>query len=48
MRIIVFPGDGIGPGICEAAAEVLEAANRLHRLEPSFEYDDEETHARPD
>lgn len=40
MRIIVFPGDGIGPEICEATLAVLEAANRLHRLELSFEYDD--------
>lgn len=40
MRIIVLPGDGIGPEICEATIAVLEAANRLHRLDLSFEYDD--------
>ena len=40
MRILVFPGDGIGPEICQATLEVLEAANRLHRLDLTFEFDD--------
>lgn len=40
MRIIVLPGDGIGPEISAATLTVLEAANRLFALDLSFEYDD--------
>ena len=40
MRIIVLPGDGIGPEISEATIAVLEAANRLFKLDLSFDYDD--------
>jgi 3-isopropylmalate dehydrogenase len=37
MRIIVLPGDGIGPEISEATRRVLEAADRLFRLGLEFE-----------
>jgi 3-isopropylmalate dehydrogenase len=40
MRIIVLPGDGIGPEISEATLAVLQAANRLFRLELAFDHDD--------
>jgi 3-isopropylmalate dehydrogenase len=40
MRIIVLPGDGIGPEISAATLAVLEAANRRHRLGLSFDHDD--------
>lgn len=40
MRIIVLPGDGIGPEISEATIAVLEAANRLFNLGLSFDHDD--------
>ncbi|MFC9085765.1 isocitrate/isopropylmalate dehydrogenase family protein [Nocardiopsis dassonvillei] len=33
MRILVLPGDGIGPEITEATLEVLGAVNRTHSLE---------------
>ncbi|WP_435112340.1 isocitrate/isopropylmalate dehydrogenase family protein [Nocardiopsis synnemataformans] len=32
MRILVLPGDGIGPEITEATLDVLYAANRTHSL----------------
>jgi 3-isopropylmalate dehydrogenase len=40
MRIIVLPGDGIGPEISAATIAVLEAANRLYPLALSFDYED--------
>ncbi len=40
MRIIVLPGDGIGPEISEATVAVLEAADRLYSLDLSFDFDD--------
>ena len=40
MRILVLPGDGIGPEISAATVAVLEAADRLFRLGLSFDYDD--------
>jgi 3-isopropylmalate dehydrogenase len=40
MRIIVFPGDGIGPEICEATLAVLQAASGRHHLGLTFEHDD--------
>ena len=40
MKILVLPGDGIGPEIVAAAVQVLEAADRVFRLGLSFEHDD--------
>jgi 3-isopropylmalate dehydrogenase len=40
MRIIVLPGDGIGPEIVSAAVDVLEAANARFELGLTFDYDD--------
>ncbi len=40
MRIIVLPGDGIGPEISAATLSVLGAASRRYRLELSFDHDD--------
>jgi 3-isopropylmalate dehydrogenase len=40
MRIIVLPGDGIGPEITKATIAVLEAADRIYRLGLSYDYDD--------
>ncbi|MDQ0512939.1 isocitrate/isopropylmalate dehydrogenase family protein [Ancylobacter amanitiformis] len=40
MRIIVLPGDGIGPEITEATMAVLTAADRIYGLGLSFDYDD--------
>lgn len=40
MRILVLPGDGIGPEIVASSVDVLEAANRRFGLELSFDYDD--------
>jgi 3-isopropylmalate dehydrogenase len=40
MRIIVLPGDGIGPEISAATTAVLQAASRCHGLDLSFDYDD--------
>ena len=40
MRIIVLPGDGIGPEISEATLAVLQAADRLFRLDLEFDHDD--------
>lgn len=37
MRILVLPGDGIGPEITNATLEVLRAADALMNLELSFE-----------
>ncbi|MFE0757000.1 isocitrate/isopropylmalate dehydrogenase family protein [Inquilinus sp. NPDC058860] len=40
MRIIVLPGDGIGPEITAATIAALEAADRAFGLGLSFDYDD--------
>jgi len=37
MKILVLPGDGIGPEITRATLEVLEAADRRFELELAFE-----------
>ena len=37
MKLLVLPGDGIGPEITDATLAVLEAANRLFKLNLSFE-----------
>lgn len=37
MRLVVLPGDGIGPEICEAALRVLERLAERHRLELDIE-----------
>lgn len=38
MRILVLPGDGIGPGIVDAAMKVLQAANVKFDLELQFDF----------
>ncbi|MFM2345675.1 MAG: hypothetical protein RL654_428 [Pseudomonadota bacterium] len=40
MKMLVLPGDGIGPEIVAAAVEVLQAANASLDLGLSLEYDD--------
>jgi 3-isopropylmalate dehydrogenase len=40
MRILVLPGDGIGPEIVRSAVEVLGAANNAFDLGLQFDYDD--------
>ena len=40
MKILVLPGDGIGPEIVDAARRVMAAANDAHDLELEVEYDD--------
>ena len=40
MRLIVMPGDGIGPEITAAALEVTEAANRKFDLALTFDHED--------
>jgi 3-isopropylmalate dehydrogenase len=40
MRLIVLPGDGIGPEITRATITVLETASRKHALDLKFDYDD--------
>ncbi len=40
MRLIVLPGDGIGPEITKATIAVLEAADRTYKLGLTFDYDD--------
>ena len=40
MRILVLPGDGIGPEIVESSVTVLKAANEKYKLGLSFDYDD--------
>lgn len=40
MRILVLPGDGIGPEIVNSAVEVLDAANRAFDLGLVFDHDD--------
>lgn len=40
MRILVLPGDGIGPEIMAATMNVLQAANETYPMDLSFDYDD--------
>ncbi len=40
MRILVLPGDGIGPEIVQASIAVLDAANAKFGLDLAFDYDD--------
>lgn len=40
MRILILPGDGIGPEIIESSMQVLQAANGRFNLGLSFDYDD--------
>lgn len=40
MRILVLPGDGIGPEIVGASMDVLNAANDVFGLGLTFDYDD--------
>lgn len=40
MRVLVLPGDGIGPEIVDAAMAVVQAANDTFQLGLSFDYDD--------
>jgi 3-isopropylmalate dehydrogenase len=40
MRLIVMPGDGIGPEITAAALVVTEAANRKFGLDLSYDHED--------
>ena len=39
MKILVLPGDGIGPEIVEAGVEVLKALNEARNLGLELEYD---------
>jgi len=40
MKILVLPGDGIGPEIVSAAINVLSAANERFKLDLKFDYED--------
>ncbi|SSW71989.1 isocitrate/isopropylmalate dehydrogenase family protein [Achromobacter agilis] len=40
MKLLVLPGDGIGPEIVQSAVEVLQAADKRYGLDLSFEYED--------
>jgi 3-isopropylmalate dehydrogenase len=40
MRLVVLPGDGIGPEIVAASVEVLEAASRRFGLGLAYDYED--------
>lgn len=40
MRILVLPGDGIGPEIVESSMTALKAADEKYMLGLSFDYDD--------
>jgi 3-isopropylmalate dehydrogenase len=40
MKILVLPGDGIGPEIVSASLKVLEAANQRFGLNLQFDHDD--------
>ena len=40
MRILVLPGDGIGPEIVSSAVEVLAAANSAYDLNLQFDHDE--------
>ncbi|MFL6636672.1 MAG: isocitrate/isopropylmalate dehydrogenase family protein [Massilia sp.] len=40
MRILVLPGDGIGPEIVSSAVDVLHAASRVFDLDLAFDHDD--------
>jgi isocitrate/isopropylmalate dehydrogenase len=37
MRLLVLPGDGIGPEISRATPDALEAANRMFDLQLEYE-----------
>lgn len=40
MKILVLPGDGIGPEIISASMAVLQRVNERHQLDLSFVYED--------
>ncbi|MBS0476524.1 MAG: isocitrate/isopropylmalate dehydrogenase family protein [Proteobacteria bacterium] len=40
MKLLVLPGDGIGPEIVAAALQVLKAADTKYRLGFAYDYDD--------
>lgn len=40
MRLLVLPGDGIGPEIVQAAVSVLQSAREKLSLDLSLSYDD--------
>jgi len=40
MKILVLPGDGIGPEIVQATVQVLETLDRIFSLQLEFEYRD--------
>ncbi|MFJ3055006.1 isocitrate/isopropylmalate dehydrogenase family protein [Herbaspirillum sp. NPDC087042] len=40
MRLLVLPGDGIGPEIVSASIDVLQAANQAYGLGLSFDFED--------
>jgi 3-isopropylmalate dehydrogenase len=40
LRILVLPGDGIGPEIVAASMDVIRAASDAHGLSLSFDYED--------
>ncbi|WP_044469548.1 isocitrate/isopropylmalate dehydrogenase family protein [Mannheimia massilioguelmaensis] len=40
MKIIVLPGDGIGPEITAGAVKVLQAANEKYNLDLHFDYEE--------
>ena len=39
MKLLVLPGDGIGPEITEATLAVLQAASERYKLNLTFEHD---------
>ena len=39
MKLIVLPGDGIGPEITSAAVEVLKAVDSVLDLDLTIDYD---------
>ncbi|GAL29551.1 3-isopropylmalate dehydrogenase [Vibrio variabilis] len=40
MKVLILPGDGIGPEITTAAVEVLKAADQKFGLDLSYDFDD--------
>ncbi|MGE4606651.1 MAG: isocitrate/isopropylmalate family dehydrogenase, partial [Myxococcota bacterium] len=38
-RILLLPGDGIGPEVTEQAARVLETCSKKFELDLAFEHD---------
>lgn len=40
MRILILPGDGIGPEIVSATVEVLRATDAKHELDLQFDYEE--------